>query len=292
MIQDIVGRMLRALIVLGLLCGTAAADTLGALTFSPPDGWEAQSAKTYRVTYKRGSAYIAISVGEVSTLDLPADTTAEQLARSYEMEGKIQSASEAQVAGTPGFALLYQAGQGLSLVAATLGGGGTVFVLETTRANRDDDLATFATLIDAARLPAVKQVAVEDVPRSPLAATELAALPDAKARKLAATVAQVIVDDDRKAFTKLLPKKLAIGKKKHKRAALAKTIAKDGVGALFGWDPEAPVALVFDRAKPKRFGVYRGNGFGVIAVLWFTRKGKAWSLASVSVTDFGEEPAR
>ena len=96
--------MLRVLLVLGLLCGTAAADTLGALTYTPPDGWEAKTAKTYRVTYARDNAYIAISVGEVSTLDLPADTTAEQLARSYEMEGKVQSASETQVAGAPGFA--------------------------------------------------------------------------------------------------------------------------------------------------------------------------------------------
>lgn len=280
--------MLRVLLLLGLLAGTASADSLGALTFTPPDGWDEKSAKTYRRTYAHGKAYIAISVGEVATLDLPPETTAEQLARSYEMEGKLQSASELEIAGTPGFALLYHAGQGVSFVAATLAGGGTVFVLETTKATLDADLATFTALLEGSNLPAPKKIA-DDPPRSVLAATALAPLPDARARKLAAAVAQIIVDDNRKAFIKLLPKKLAIGKKKHKRAALAKTVAADGVGALFGWDPEAPIALVFDPAKPKRFGLYRGHGFGVTAVLWFTRRGKAWSLASVSVVDFGEE---
>lgn len=285
-------RAVLASILVLALAGTAAADTLGQLTFSPPDGWEEQSAKSFRVTYTRGKAYIAISVGELSTLDLPADTSSKALALHYELDGKVTSEGDTEVAGAPGYAMLYQAGDGVALITATSGGGGTVFQLETTRATMDDDLAAFAKLVDHAALPAA---VIAKVPHAEPASAptvidraQLARLPDERARKLADALAAAVVADDRKKFLSLAPKKgLAIGRTRYKRAKLAKALTEGGIGALLGWDPEAPFAVVVDRKK-KTFGVYRGTGSGVTAIVMFKKKGKSWAMTGVVVRDFGE----
>ncbi len=278
------------MLALVVVAGTAAADTLGDLTFTPPAGWDEKSATKFRRTYTQGSAYISISVGELSTLDLAADTAASVLARSYALDGKVATEADTEVAGAPGYAMLYQAGDGLSLITVTAAGGGTVFQLETTRATQDADLATFARLVDGADLPAPRVKPAEPAPASTvIAATELAKLPDPRARKAAIALAEAVAGDLRKKFVAMTPKKgLTIGKQRFKRTKLARAVAEAGVGALLGWDPEAPFAVVYDQRTKKAFGIYRGSGFGVTAVVMFHKQGKAWSVAKVKVVDFGE----
>jgi len=277
-----------------LASGVATADTLRDLEFTPPAGWDEGKASSLRRTYTQGKAYISISVGELSTLDLPADATPATLAKTYTLDGTIKTEGDTQVAGAPGYAMLYQAGDGIALITATTAGGGTVFQLDTTRATMDADLATFAKLVDTARLPEVEIAKVPEPaapgrPPSRIDAAQLARLPDSTARKVANALADAVAVDAQKQFLAMTPRKgLAIGKQKYKRARLAKAIAEAGIGALLGWDPEAPFGVVFDRKKKKQFGVYRGSGSGVTAVVIFKKKGRAWAVSEVRVLDFGE----
>ncbi len=118
---------------------------------------------------------------------------------------------------------------------------------------------------------------------------QLAALPSDDARTAAQTFVTVVEKNDQMQLETLLP--LAgvkvKGKRLDNRKLLAKVEAKN-VRAAFGVGAEGPWTVdLKSKATEKRFGLFRGSGYGKTTVVVLIKTENGWMIDEVKVVDLG-----